>query len=53
MVYSGTNPPAGICTLSASTIGVVQFYAEPDIESAVVAYLPFDYTEVLGRTSDD
>ena len=53
MVYSGTIPPAGICTLSASTIGVVQLYAEPDIEGAVVAYLLLEYTEVLGRTSDD
>ena len=53
MVYSGTTPPAGICTLSASTIGVVQLYAEPDFESAVVAYLLLEYTEVLGRTGDD
>ena len=53
MVYSGTIPPAGICTLSASTIGPVQVYLEPDLQSAVFAYLPYDYTEVLGRTSDD
>ena len=53
MVYSGTIPPAGICTLSASTIGPVQVYLEPDLQSAVFAYLPYDYTEVLGRTAGD
>ena len=54
MVYSGTSPPAGICVLQSSTVGVVMLFLDPTTESADFADVyPGEYAEVLGRTADD
>jgi len=54
MIYSGTAPPAGICVLQSSTVGVVMLFLEPTTESADFADVyPGEYAEVLGHTADD
>jgi hypothetical protein len=54
MVYSGIAPPAGICVLQSSTVGVVMLFLEPTTESADFADVyPGEYAEVLGRTAND
>ena len=50
-IYSGELPPDGVCSLSSSNIGILEFYSTPDIDSAIVAYLiPGEYAMVDAKT---
>ena len=52
-VYSGEEPPEGVCTLASGTIGALDVFAEPSMESEAFAYLvPGNYADVLARTVD-
>ncbi len=52
-IHTGEAPPADVCTLRSTTIGVVDIYNEPYVESGIFAYIaPGTYHTVLGRSDD-
>lgn len=52
-IYSGEAPPADVCTLRSTTIGVVDIYNEPYPQSGSFAYIaPGTYHTVLARSDD-
>lgn len=51
-IYTGQTPPEGVCSLSSASIGALDVFREPDLESENFAYItPGPYAEVLERTA--
>ena len=52
-VYSGQAPPADVCTIRSTSIGVVDLFREPSLDSENFAYIiPGVFLPVLGKTAD-
>jgi hypothetical protein len=52
-IYSGTLPPAGVCSLSPGGAGPIDLLSDPSSDAAVFAFLlPGSYAAVLQRTTD-
>lgn len=52
-IYTGEAPPADVCTLRSTSVGVVDLYHEPYLESGTFAYIiPGTYHPVLGSSKD-
>lgn len=47
-IYSGALPPDGVCVVASSTIGALDLFGDPSLDSIPFAYLsPGDYARVL------
>ena len=52
-IYTGEAPPTDFCTFRSTSVGVVDLYHEPFLESGTFAYIiPGTYHPVLGRSED-
>jgi hypothetical protein len=53
-VYAGELPPANVCSLQATGVGVVNIYREPTVENPRFAYLtPGTYATVLKQIANE
>lgn len=52
-IHTGEAPPAHVCTLRSTGVGIVDLFYEPYFESGIYAYInPGTYHPVLGRSDD-